>query len=158
MQETRVRFLGQEDSSGEGNGNPLQYSCLENPMLRGAWWATVHGVTRVGHNIASKSPPPIIVRNGVSGSVSTLITDNFKGLLPETLPNTHIHARALLHDESWSPGVPGDGDAPCPGSVTFRATDTRVPHLPMQGCKSLLMTQHPKHRPLRPLMAQQGSL
>ena len=32
-------------STGEGNGNPLQYSCLENPMDRGAWWATVHGVT-----------------------------------------------------------------------------------------------------------------
>ena len=30
--------------SGEGNGNPLQYSCLENPMDGGAWWATVHGV------------------------------------------------------------------------------------------------------------------
>ena len=29
---------------GEGNGNPLQYSCLENPMDRGAWWATIHGV------------------------------------------------------------------------------------------------------------------
>ena len=29
-------------SSGEGNDNPLQYSCLENPMNRGAWWATVH--------------------------------------------------------------------------------------------------------------------
>ena len=33
-------------SPGEGNGNPLQYSCLGNPMDRGAWWATVHGVTR----------------------------------------------------------------------------------------------------------------
>ena len=32
--------------SREGNGNPLQYSCLENPMDRGAWWATVHGVTK----------------------------------------------------------------------------------------------------------------
>ena len=31
-------------SPGEGNGNPLQYSCLENPKDRGAWWATVHGV------------------------------------------------------------------------------------------------------------------
>ena len=31
-------------SPGEGNGNPLQYSCLENPMDGGAWWATVHGV------------------------------------------------------------------------------------------------------------------
>jgi len=33
-------------SLGEGNGNPLQYSCLENPMDRGAWWATVQGVTK----------------------------------------------------------------------------------------------------------------
>ena len=33
-------------SPGEGNGNPLQYSCLENPMDRGAYWATVHGVAR----------------------------------------------------------------------------------------------------------------
>ena len=33
-------------SPGEGNGNPLQYSCLENPMKRGAWWATVHGVVK----------------------------------------------------------------------------------------------------------------
>ena len=32
-------------SPGEGHGNLLQYSCLENPMDRGAWWATVHGVT-----------------------------------------------------------------------------------------------------------------
>ena len=33
-------------SSVEGNGNPLQYSCLENPMDRGAWWATVHWVAK----------------------------------------------------------------------------------------------------------------
>ena len=33
-------------SPGEGNGNPLQYSCLENPMDGGAWWAAVHGVTK----------------------------------------------------------------------------------------------------------------
>ena len=33
-------------SYGEGNGTPLQYSCLENPMDRGAWWAAVHGVAR----------------------------------------------------------------------------------------------------------------
>ena len=33
-------------SPGEGNGNPLQYSCLENPMDGGAWWAAVHGVAK----------------------------------------------------------------------------------------------------------------
>ena len=35
---------------GEGNGTPLQYSCLENPMDGEAWWAAVHGVTEVGHD------------------------------------------------------------------------------------------------------------
>ena len=37
-------------SPGEGNGYPLQYSCLENPMDREAWQAIGHGVTRVGHD------------------------------------------------------------------------------------------------------------
>ena len=37
---------GSGRSPGEGNGNPLQYSCLENSMDREAWWATVHGVTK----------------------------------------------------------------------------------------------------------------
>ena len=46
VQETLVRFLGQEDSPGDGNGNPLQYPCLENLMARGAWRATVHEVTK----------------------------------------------------------------------------------------------------------------
>ena len=38
-------------SHGGGHGNPLQYHCLENPMDRGAWQATVHGVERVGHKL-----------------------------------------------------------------------------------------------------------
>ena len=46
MQEIWVRALGQEDSPAEGNGNPLQCSCLGNPMDRGAWQATVHWVTK----------------------------------------------------------------------------------------------------------------
>ena len=37
-------------SPGGGHGNPVQYSCLENPMDRGAWWATVHRVLKVRHN------------------------------------------------------------------------------------------------------------
>ena len=37
---------GSGRSPGEGNGNPLQYSCLENSMDGGAWWATVHGVAK----------------------------------------------------------------------------------------------------------------
>ena len=46
MQETRVRSLGPEYSSGEGNGNLLQYSFLGNPVNRGPWQAVVHGVVK----------------------------------------------------------------------------------------------------------------
>ena len=44
-------------SLGEGNGNPLQYSCLENPMDRGARQATVYGVVRTGHDLATTRLP-----------------------------------------------------------------------------------------------------
>ena len=50
---------GSGRSPGEGNGNPLQYSCLENPMDRGAWQATVHGVARVGHDLATEPSLPL---------------------------------------------------------------------------------------------------
>ena len=46
MQETQVQSLGLEDPLEKENGNPLQYSCMENPMDRGAWRKTVHGVTK----------------------------------------------------------------------------------------------------------------
>ena len=46
MQETWVRSLGQEDTLEKGMATQPQYSCLENPMDREAWWAIVHGVTR----------------------------------------------------------------------------------------------------------------
>ena len=44
VQDTWIQSLGQDP--GEGNGNPLQYSCLKNPLNREAWWATVHGVAK----------------------------------------------------------------------------------------------------------------
>ena len=43
-------------SPREGNGNPLQNPCLENPMDRGAWQTTVHRVTRVRHDLETKPP------------------------------------------------------------------------------------------------------
>ena len=53
----RGLILGSARCPGEWNGNPLQYSCLGNPMDRGAWRATVHGVTRVEHDLVTKPPP-----------------------------------------------------------------------------------------------------
>ena len=50
-------------SPGEGNGNPLQYFWPENPMDRGAWRATVHGVARVGHDLKTKPPNTKVSQN-----------------------------------------------------------------------------------------------
>ena len=47
---------GSGRSPGEGNGHPLQYSCLGNPMDRGACWGTVQGFPKVRHNLATKPP------------------------------------------------------------------------------------------------------
>ena len=46
--------LGSGRSPGEGKGNPLQYACLGNPMDRGAWWATVHGITELDMTAVTK--------------------------------------------------------------------------------------------------------
>ena len=45
---------GSRRCPGDGNGNPLQYSCLRNPVNRGAWWAIVMGLQRVRHDLATK--------------------------------------------------------------------------------------------------------
>ena len=58
-EDTRVidSIPGSRRSHEIRNGNPLQYSCLENPMDRGAWQATVHRITRVRHDLLTKPPP-----------------------------------------------------------------------------------------------------
>ena len=56
MQETWVQSPGWGRSPGEGNDNPLQYSCLGNPTDREAWQATVHGVASIGHDLVTKPP------------------------------------------------------------------------------------------------------
>ena len=59
---------GSEKSPGEADGNPLQYSCLENPMERGAWWATVHGVTKSWTQL--KQPLIVDLRVGTRYSIT----------------------------------------------------------------------------------------
>ena len=49
---------GSGTSSGDGNGNPLQYSCLGNPVDRGTWQTIVHQFARFGHDLATTQPPP----------------------------------------------------------------------------------------------------
>ena len=58
---------GSGRSRGEGNGNPLQYSCLGNPMDEGAWWAKVHGVAKVRDVDKDQEE----LRNGNAVSVSS---------------------------------------------------------------------------------------
>ena len=55
---------------GGGNGNPLQYSCLENPMDRGAWWATVHGVSKSRTRLKLLSTDTYSISNPVSLAVN----------------------------------------------------------------------------------------
>ena len=50
-----------ERSPGEGDGNPLQYSYLENPMDKGSWQVIVHGVARVGHDLVTEQQHHVII-------------------------------------------------------------------------------------------------
>ena len=63
--------------NAEENGNSFQYSCLENPMDRGGWQATVHGVARVGHDLATKPPPPPYMKEA-----ETVIQERWHVTLP----------------------------------------------------------------------------
>ena len=60
-------------SPGEGNGNPLQYSCLENPTDRGTWWATVHGVAQSQTQLKQFSIALLLLRRYIYISSSAKI-------------------------------------------------------------------------------------
>ena len=86
----QVRSLGWKDCPGGGHGNPLQYSCLENPMDRGAWRVTVHKVTKSWthkHLFISLSQLEQILDNldFLGGSVVKNLPDNAgnMGLIPD---------------------------------------------------------------------------
>ena len=59
-----------ESLPGEGNGNPLQYSFLENPMDRGVCWAIVHRLTRVGNDLETKPPSTTILHEIAYGKIN----------------------------------------------------------------------------------------
>ena len=102
-------ILGSGRSLGGGHGDPLQHSCLENPMDRGAWWATVHGSQRVRYDLSDWTA-----------------TNDWEGGMPSTRPQDHesrraeqsfplslwFHSSSLglqslqLHQPSWWPAGP----------------------------------------------------
>ena len=94
MRETWVRSLGQEDPLGEGMATPLQYSCLENPMDRGAWRVTVHGVTKSRTWLSDSAQHNVTPREGTASS-KVLIS---KGELLITI-SKHVRLRdvSLIH-------------------------------------------------------------
>ena len=96
MQETQVQIPGSGRSPGEGNGNPLQCSCLRNPMDRGVWWAAVHGIARVRHDLATKQ----------------------QSLLPAWSPGQLLwfESGPLLHTLSFPPSVAAKGKHKCNGN------------------------------------------
>ena len=83
---------GSGRSPGKRNGNPLQYSCLENPMDRGTWWATVHGVARARHNLATKLPPEMKCEVYVEAFFFCLWTSN----------RTCLIFQRHIYSASWS--------------------------------------------------------
>ena len=71
----RVRSLGWEDSPGEGNDNLLQYSCLENPMDRGTWQATLPGVSESNTTDTAHASLCNAVSNGLQSHTSLNVYD-----------------------------------------------------------------------------------
>ena len=82
-------IFGLGRSPGEGNDNPLKYSFLGNPMDRGAWQATVHGVLRVRHDLVTKLPPP--PRQSMWSKQGNMTT-----LEPQTLKS-----KSLIFKRTW---------------------------------------------------------
>ena len=72
---------GLGSSPGEGNGSPLQYSCLENSMDRGAWQTTVHGIAGVRHNLALS----FFFFSSLSLGLETGYMSGYVGMEPRTL-------------------------------------------------------------------------
>ena len=118
-------------SPGEGNGNSLPYSCLENSMDRRAWWATIHGVTRFRRDLAMKPPPPpapkwtlfkwtsLFLQPGLSSPGQWFLPQEPCSSAQARLGSAHPHAGAAL--QTGSPGK----------------KDTEIKHATENFCNSL---------------------
>ena len=103
---------GSGRSPEEGNGNPLQYSCLENPMDRGAWWTLVHGLARVRQDLATKKQEQFSSVAQLCPTLCDPVDCSTPGFpvhhqLPE-LAQTHVHwvSNAIQPSHPLSPSPP----------------------------------------------------
>ena len=86
IQKTQVLSLGQEDAPGEGNSHPHQYSCLENPMDRGPWWAAIYGVAQSRTRLKRLSSSSSIL-NGLRSGESVTIKEKIKAYIKDMFSN-----------------------------------------------------------------------
>ena len=152
---------GSERSPGGGNGTPLQYSCLENPMDRGAWQATVQGVTkswaRLGPHMHVTSLPEPWGKSGVfrqrkvreelstcslemGTDCSFLVQDSLRlGPFPLQPPSTALSCRSSARDTLGSDHIPRSGEDSslpsgsfCLGDITPLGLQGTAAHLPVR--------------------------
>ena len=91
---------GSGRAPGEGNGNPLQYSCLENPMEGGAWWATVHGTAKSCTWLSERLQ---FMRRGVKGAASYETDISVKNYCKHIAPQPPFKPLAYGHTHfTWS--------------------------------------------------------
>ena len=81
---------------GEGNGNPLQYSCLENSMDRGAWWATVHGVAKSRTRLSDFTPSLILFQSSCPH-----FTDEVARQTDQDVPGRKFTGRGCSQEHLW---------------------------------------------------------
>ena len=89
-------------SPGEGNGNSLPDSGLGSPLGRGAWQARVHGVTRLGHDLATRPPPPMKTI-GLWASHVVLMVKNLSASLEDIRDVNLIMDRKGLWEQEMTP-------------------------------------------------------
>ena len=124
----RLHFHLSLSCTGEGNGNPLQHSCLENPRDGGAWWAAVYGVARVRHNWSDLAAAAATVfqnqTDAIEGTFKSSLTKHIWGaksgrghsgqenssiwscrgnvICSSSLGNDqNLHSQCLFHINSW---------------------------------------------------------
>ena len=121
---------GSGRSPGGGNGNPLQSSCLGNPMDRGAWWATVHGAQRVGQDGATN-----VHMSTVSQTRGLHISPCAAVALWKVVPGklrAFLGSRGRLDWGLHLVGVPVGGTIfLAPGGYTYSGVDLSQAHLPL---------------------------